>query len=331
MPDSNVDLGLSNYLAGCLSAAEREAFERQIAEDPALRRELALARRICETPLPSVVSGDVEAVWTQVQDRIAPAPPVGRPWRPLIWRVAAVAILSLGAGLVWRTAAPLIAGRSADAAHGREYVAPRGQRASFRLPDGTQVVLGPASRLHSSVAADHGPRNVSLEGEGYFVVKHDDHRPFEVRTASGVARDLGTQFVVSAYSEQDAFTVAVAEGAVSIAASSDARDSLVLKAGDVGRVTLAGRLVADRAVPVRRYFAWTEGRLEFDGTPLVDVVTQLGRWYDLDIQLAAPELRQRRIAASFKDESATEALQIVASIAGLQVAQQGSTVVLRSK
>lgn len=330
MPDdSELDLLLPNYLAGHLSTAERKAFEGRLAEEPALRRELALARRIWEQPSEPAESGDPDVVWARLRPLVtAPVPPVVHR-RVIPWRIAAAIVVALGVGLVWRAVSSLRQGGDAPAS--REYVTSRGQRASFRLPDGTQVVLGPATRLRSSVARSAGPRVVTLDGEAYFVVAHDARRPFTVHTPHGVAKDLGTRFTVLAYAGEPNTTVAVAEGMVSLTAPGETHDSLVLAAGDLGRVAAAGQLVATRDTLLDEYFTWTEGRLEFHGTPLADVVVRLGRWYGLDIRLADAELRQRRLAASFREESAAEALRVIAATAGLRIEQQGKTVILHSK
>jgi len=108
-------------------------------------------------------------------------------------------------------------------------------------------MLGPASTIAYAVAADHGPRTVSLKGDAYFEVTHRPDRTFTVETSHGVARDLGTRFLVHAYPPDSAVDVVVAEGKVSLAAPRDTvaqprtADSLVLSPGDLGRVTRTGR------------------------------------------------------------------------------------------
>ncbi len=324
--DSDLDLLLSNYLAGRLPAGEREAFERRLAQDPMLAREVVLARRICEWPSGPAEAGDADAVWARLRTVVAAPPVPARKVRSIPWQAAAAVVLALGTGLLWRALGPLTP-QTPAAAPLREYVAKQGEWVSFRLPDGTQVMLGPASRLRSTVAPDRGPRTVTLDGEAYFVVRHDADRPFTVHTPRGVARDLGTRFTVQAYPGDSAVDVVVAEGVVSLAASAGERDSLVLAAGALGHVTAAGRLTAELGVPLGRYLAWTEGRLEFRGTPLSEAVVRLGRWYDLDVRLADPELGRTRLAASFKDESATEALQVIAATAGLRLERRGAVVI----
>ncbi len=100
---------------------------------------------------------------------------------------------------------------------------------------------------------------MDLQGQAYFVVTHDAAHPFVVRTDRLIVRDLGTRFVVRAYPGDSAQNVVVAEGLVSLGGSPASsggharRDSLVLEAGDVGRLTAAGDLARIRGVSVEQY------------------------------------------------------------------------------
>jgi len=112
--------------------------------------------------------------------------------------------------------------RAADAAL-QAFTTRRSQTAVLELPDGSRLMLGPASRLR--LAADGSAfragtaRDVYLEGEAYLEVKHDAARPFRVHTAAGVVEDIGTEFLVSAYPEAPGMRVVVATGAVALCAA----------------------------------------------------------------------------------------------------------------
>src|SRR5262249_15541465 len=148
------------------------------------------------------------------------------------------------------------------------------------LGDGTAVLLGPESRL--TVGADYGQhaREVRLEGEAYFTVRHDAARPFFVTTKYAVAHDLGTRFTVRARGDESGIRVVVAEGSVGLASI---RDSVVLGAADLGLVLPNGDVSRRGGANVGRWLAWTEGHLAFAETPLDQVAAELGRWFDVEI------------------------------------------------
>ena len=86
---------------------------------------------------------------------------------------------------------------------------PAGQRAELVLPDSTKVWLNANSKLVYPTSFKEGIRQVELDGEAYFDVKHNGDNPFVVRTKSMNVTVLGTEFNVSAYSGIEEFNIAL--------------------------------------------------------------------------------------------------------------------------
>ena len=342
---------LARLFAGELPPAEAERLRDWIAEDPERAGRVGRLREVWDRTGDLRQAWDAEAALSRIKRvpagpvRVVPIPkfyreePLSASRRAirLAVRVAAAIALVAGGVGVWRSAVRSTAAVPQAPVTVSEMATPRGQRATLRLPDGTSVMLGPASTLRYSSTYATGLRAVHLDGEAYFEVVHDAGRPFSVHTAQGVATDLGTTFVVRAFSGDPTLHVAVTEGKVSLAASRDpgaARaplDSLLLSAGDLGRIGSDGSLSARRAIDLSAYVAWTEGRLVFQDTPLREAALQLGRWYDLDVRLADSALGGKRLTASFANEPATEVLQLVAASLGFRVEQRGRLVTLRAR
>lgn len=336
---------LAHYFAGEMSEREAADLRQWIAAVPGrdvqverLRRAWDVAGRLSgewdteaalARMLPPPVSKPV-LVKSLPQRAVAPLS-TRTPWRPALgWAAAAVAVVATGLGL-WRAGA-FVASSSVNVAPA-EVATRRGQRASLRLPDGTDVMLGPESRIRYAIAGSRGPRAVYLDGEAYFVVAHDAARPFAVHTARAVATDLGTRFGVRAYAEDSMVTVAVAEGKVSLrpAAARVGRDSVLLTRHDLGRVTSSGAVMAQRTVALDRYLAWTADRLVFRDTPLREAVVELGRWYDVEVQLGDSALGAKRVTARFAKEPATRAVELIAASLGLRLEVRGSVLILRAR
>jgi transmembrane sensor len=359
---------LDRYVRGDGSPEERAALERWVNAHPE-RRRLADAMRAAGGPvgLPAR-QWDAQAAWFRLRRRMrrpaeAPLrivrPPVGRDveisqggWAAR-WRRAAASPLAraLAAALVLAALSPLAIGRMRHgttpppemASAMRDVVTHRGQRAVLDLADGSRVILGAESRLRiPSTFASASPgvrRDVYLEGEGYFEVKHDERRPFFVHTSAGIAEDIGTEFVVTAYPETRGMRVVVASGAVALrhgsadtgTAADTARPLLTLKRGDLARLDTLGTATLTRGVDVRPYLAWTEGGLAFDGTRLGDAVRQINRWYDVDVRLADSTLASRRVTATFHDEPVSQVLDMIALPLGLQIERHGRAIILSPK
>jgi transmembrane sensor len=331
--DERLYLLLDRYLAGEASAAEAQAVREWLAEDPpaehaALLEDLRLIRRVTADRVPQT---SVDRAWVKASKSLRPS------------RRFLMAVIAAAAVLVAVVGGRAVLGR---APAWREVSTAVGHRTVAHLRDGTQITLAPKSRLRYT--ADYGTahRDVYLDGEAYFQVTLDTRRPFRVHTARSITEDLGTAFVVRAYSEQNATEVVVAEGRVAVwradtartsaalDARPDARPGLVLAARDLGRLDANGGVTLRRGIDVARQLAWTNGVLAFDGARLSDVVLTLGRWYNIDIHLGSADsaLGARRLTATFTNEPIDLVVQRIALTLGLRVERaEGSVFVLRNR
>ena len=337
--DPSLDL-LARYLGGDVAATERLQVEAWLAADPTRATELEDLRQILAAADGPQRKWDLDRVWSGIESRLGrPAAPVERPRAPSFaiaprsrpwWGAmrAAAAVLAVASGGALWLLRP--AGEPAAPSAPTVVATARAQRLSMRLPDSTLVILAPESRLEIAAAYGRAERRVRLEGEAAFEVRHDARRPFAVETDRGVARDLGTRFLIRSYAADSATEVVVVEGLVAVGRTSDA-DSLVVSPGELARIGADGQLDVTRGVAVDDYLGWTEGRLVFEDTPLREVIARLTRWYDIDVRLADPALGSRRVTASFRAESPDDVLRLISALTGLEIQHSRDGYTLRLK
>jgi len=325
------------YLANAATPAEREEFERWVEERPERAQFLAAWHRGLEKMESGIVAADREAVWTGALERVGtsaeatrarranlrpPAFSLGN--RPVI---AAAVLLVIGAVLASRA---LLLDPARSSGVERVVTVPRGERGQLRLPDGSQVMLAAGSTLRHPADFPRDSREVRLEGEAYFAVEHDARRPFRVRAGDLVATDLGTEFLVRAYPEDAGARVVVRSGEVAVRATRSpaaSREEQIIRPGQLGRLEPNGVARIERA-DTAAYFAWTQGTLVFDGTPLREALPQLARWYNLEFQLADTSLGSIPLSGRL-DQTLTEArLDLLAGSLGLEQVRRGDVVTL---
>ena len=352
MNDRDRHLLLERYLSGECTPAEEAVLRQELTKQgeslawlDALReaRVRALQVEPPETSRGAVPSAEVTQALARLDQRLVdaglrpgPVPrlrleqhsPRSHRWSVAKLRVAAVACLVVAgtAGGAWLAGlTPHQPGGESVAAM-REFVTMRGQRAVFRLIDGSEVILGMESRLRVPRSYGTARRDVYLEGEAYFTVMHEDTRPFVVHTAHGTIRDIGTRFSVRAYPDDAVERVVVAEGAVAV--GTDIADERTLTAGQLAMVSPAGAVsVADR-VDVDYELAWTRGELHFRNTPLSLATRRLGRWYDIDIRLADSALAGRPVSGTYAGEPLDQVLTLIAAAVGARFERRGADVVI---
>ena len=183
---------------------------------------------------------------------------------------------------------------------------PRGSKViDMSLSDGSHVWLNAGSSVTYPVAFVGKERKVVITGEAYFEVLHDASKPFYVSKGHVEVRVLGTHFNVNAYDDTEDIQVTLLEGSVkvlnvpvtAVAASSDRQSGLLsgvmLSPGQQALVAVAGSKKKDATLkPIRlvsnpdleAVMAWKNGLFNFNNVSLQDVMGQLARWYDVDVE-----------------------------------------------
>lgn len=316
---------LFRYYGNECTPAERETFERWLAQDPAHR---------------AIVDAAVMAAGrTLGKERATARPPrvlVARPRPAARWALplaaAAALLLVVGGTYIRKYSGWGSWAARPEAATLRTASTPPGTRAELRLADGTRVVLGAASSLRYPRDFGHGPRDVYLTGEGYFEVVHDSAHPFRVHAAHATAEDVGTAFGVFAYAGDSTVRVVVAEGSVALGAASAPLDrGTLLTRGQLGALAVHADAPVMRRVNVDAYLAFTQGRLAFDETPLPEVVAQLGRWYGTSFRLADSSLATRTLTASFTTESLADVLSALAPVLDVRFERRVDSVLVHAR
>jgi transmembrane sensor len=170
-----------------------------------------------------------------------------------------------------------------------DWTTPVGATRALVLSDGTKVLLDADSELVTQLGA--GTRRVLLKrGEALFSVTHENLRPFEVHTAAGQIRDLGTRFDVEILAGST--HVSVLQGRVQV---STPHGELLLHAEQAGGYDGDGAFLA-----VRKVGDFTPGdRREFKAEPLSDVLERLTRYHDVTFVYSEPSLKNRRVSGTF--------------------------------
>ena len=159
---------------------------------------------------------------------------------------------------------------------------PKGGQYSVVLPDGTQVWLNAESSLTYPARFDGDQRRVELTGEAYFEVSHHK-KPFIVSSAKQEIKVLGTHFNINAYPDQEVSTTTLINGSVRVV-NRETQSSSILSPGEQSRVQ--GGQIQIKEVDVMPYVSWRKGFFSFRETEMREAMSQLSRWYDVEVVYA---------------------------------------------
>jgi len=197
-----------------------------------------------------------------------------------------------------------------------EIVSPKGTRTHFDLPDGTKVSLNSGAHLKYNVNFKRN-RQLSLCGEAYFDVYHDDSSPFIVHTDVMDVTVLGTKFSVASIKEENSVEVVLEEGKVQLKGKGNSF-SEVLSPDEkffYDRENKKGKI---EKVDARYLTSWKDGILMFRGEPLGEVMERIGRWYNVKFEIIDPEVKAFRYRATFSDEPLEEVLRLISLTAPVE-------------
>jgi transmembrane sensor len=236
-------------------------------------------------------------------------------------------VLAIAAVLMILIARPLIPiGKNEDAARITTFQSPRGERRTYSLPDGSSMMLAPAST--AKYTDGKLTRLIELNGEALFRVRHDSSRTFLVIAGNAKTVDVGTEFVVRAYSSDSTVDIAVSEGAVMVSAASDSSGGTKLTRGQVARVESSGAMKLRSDVDATAFTGWATGRLIFRDAPLSSIAAELSRWFNRDISIGDRALAQVHLSAVYDKPSLGGTLAALAATTGARIDKSGSTIVL---
>jgi len=190
------------------------------------------------------------------------------------YAAAAVLVISFISFIFWTSEPQLI-----------EYATKFGENKTITLPDSSKVILNSNSQISFN---DHweqqSAREVYLEGEAFFIVKHKvDYQPFKVKTSQGVAVEvLGTEFNV--YHRAAETKVVLSSGQITLSFPMKRKEGKILmKPGDL--VEFKKDKFRKASVNPVNYLSWTEKKVNLDETPLRDMIRMASDNYGLEIEV----------------------------------------------
>lgn len=182
---------------------------------------------------------------------------------------------------------------------------------SVVLPDGSKVDLYAASHLQIPPTYGVVSRDIDLEGEGFFDVKTDAWNFYQQKGPFVVHADRrltitawGTEFNVKAYSNDSSIRTTLLSGSVQV----QYEDRVVrLKAGDTYVLRRDGTDTVMHQEKVNPL--WTNGKFNFDDTPLDEMLNELARWYGANVVYRQRPQGKRFNLFVFRDEPLSSVLK----------------------
>ncbi len=184
-------------------------------------------------------------------------------------------------------------------------------RSTVYLPDNSEIILHANTVLSYNMNEESGQREVSITGEAYFKVKHNDNIPFVVNTNGVSIKVHGTEFNVCSYSSADKIVVSLVEGSISMSTSDK---NIFLKPGEEALYNKADRTLSVTEGDMELAKIWTGDKIRFENKSLNEVCRYLSKWYGVHIKIDPNIIGNQSYTFTVMGQPLTEIIEIMASI-----------------
>ena len=199
-----------------------------------------------------------------------------------------------------------------------------GETKDITLPDGTLLSLNSCSSVKYPKTFNNDTREIDLSGEAFLEVAHDEEKPFIVHTSDMSVRVLGTKFNIKAYPTDQQTSVYVKQGKVKVSVP-DA--DICLNADETLSLDKThGTFNKDKQGI--DWSTWRLGHLEYDNTPLRDVIHELERLYGVKIEGDKALFSSYSLTGEHENPSLESVLKSIRYTIGIKYRIEGQKVIL---
>lgn len=205
---------------------------------------------------------------------------------------------------------------------------PKGKHSTIVLPDSSVIHLGAGSTIRYQQSFTAAKRLIELDGEAFFEVRHQVHRPFIVKSGRISTVVLGTTFNVKAFAVKNTVSITVSTGKVGIISNLKGKPELVsflLPDEQLEINTQTGSFISSKA-NAAAVSGWTENNFVYYNTSLKDIAESLERHYNIKIEFSNPELAKIKLTAKFNNLPLGEITSSLSALSGLSFNKNGNEI-----
>lgn len=188
---------------------------------------------------------------------------------------------------------------------------PAGKSMDYVLADGTVIRLNSGARLQYPAAFAKDRREVHLDGEAYFDVRHNEKQPFVVRTFASDITVLGTEFNVNADMASGTFSATLVDGSIRLSNHLIPGEQIVMHPNE--KVTLVKDHMILKEYEASKDILWTEGVLDIGGLCFNDLMKKLEMAFGIKI-IVSREMSREPVFANAKlrvSDGIDKALEVI--------------------
>ena len=193
-----------------------------------------------------------------------------------------------------------------------------------KLPDGTSVTLNKGTTLEYPSSFRGNRRNVRLNGEAYFDVKHDDTKPFIITSQNVKVEVLGTSFYVNTNAASNSMEVILNSGSVAIYFDDHKEKCLFLSPGEKAEINPGEERMNKDINTNPNYMSWMTQRFIYNNDPLIKIVSDLNKVYHTNLHITTPAISNCLVTVTFDHQTVESILHVLQATLDLTISNHGT-------
>lgn len=243
-----------------------------------------------------------------------------------------------------------------------ETIIPLGQKGKVLLPDGTKISLNSGTWIRYPSSFGAKVREVYLEGEAYFEVAHDKHKPFLVHSGNLIIKVLGTCFNLRSYPNENKIETTLVNGSVKILESekNQSREIFTLKPNEQAVYNIQSRKIVvnhlrsttnkeiaepsgnsskinlpanqKSNIQIESIYMWKEQKLIFEHETMEQMAQKLSRWYNKKVFIESDALKGEKYSGKFiYNETIYQVLEAIRLTTSIDYYEKDHAIYIQSK
>lgn len=180
-----------------------------------------------------------------------------------------------------------------------EIIVPKAEIKKVMLPDGTLVFINSDSKISYDNNFSEKTREVYLEGEAFFDVKHNPEKPFIVKTSDNTIKVLGTAFNIYAYPDENIYRASLERGKILVSHKNENtkfelkvnQSYLLLRNSNQSKIFETNN--------IETYSSWKNGNIDFKNHSFESILRVLERTHNVVFKLENHNLGTCKYTGNF--------------------------------
>lgn len=287
------------YFTDTIEEAEQQALLDWLGEDEENRRIFFEFKSIYESEKLFPKKETIDELWSNIEDEITidngTVKPAKRfyvkPWFKYVAVAVVVFFATSSVFMLHKHHAYSII----ENAIGEVGISEDNNLTALTLIDGTSVKLKKGSIIKIEDDFNQKKREVSLNGEAFFEVAHNEKKPFVVKTENQDITVLGTSFNVKDYIGADLASISLVDGSVSI--DSDNLD-IILKPNQQVIMNKKDKTFTLYNVPKDLMQTFASRKYHFREKSLADILSDVEYLFSIKIEIRNSSLSEKKYTGS---------------------------------